>query len=261
MTTADVWDDVTARNYDADCAEMFRPEVVDPTVARLAELAAGGPVCEFAVGTGRVAVPLLRAGVPVAGIELSSPMIAQLRAKVGADELPVAEGDMGTATAPGPVGVGEFSLVYLIFNTIMNPLTQDEQVACFVNAARHLRPGGAFVVECGVPGLRRLPPGQTAVPFEVGPDHVGIDTYDTVRQLLTSVHLHREPDGSYRRFDSHHRYVWPTELDLMARLAGLRLESRAADWVGTPFTADSDAHVSVYRRPGIDETTRRHDMW
>lgn len=248
MTTADVWTDVTARNYDADCAEMFRPEVIDPVVARLDDLAAGGPACEFAVGTGRIAIPLLRAGVPVAGIELSAPMIAQLRAKVGADELPVSEGDMSTATAPGPVGVGDFSLVYLIFNTIMNPLTQDEQVACFVNAARHLRPGGAFVVECGVPGLRSLPPGQTAVPFEVSADHVGIDTYDTDRQLLTSVHLNRQPDGSYRRFDSHHRYVWPAELDLMARIAGLVLESRTADWGGAPFTADSAAHVSVYRR-------------
>lgn len=183
MTTADVWTDVTARNYDADCAVMFRPEVIDPVVARLDDLAAGGPACEFAVGTGRIAIPLLRAGVPVAGIELSAPMIAQLRAKVGADELPVSEGDMSTATAPGPVG-----------------------------------------------------------------DHVDIDTYDTDRQLLTSVHLNRQPDGSYRRFDSHHRYVWPAELDLMARIAGLVLESRTADWGGTPFTADSAAHVSVYRR-------------
>ncbi|TKV58943.1 class I SAM-dependent methyltransferase [Nakamurella flava] len=252
MTTADIWDEAIARNYDDDCAEMFDDAVVGPTVARLAALADGGPACEFAIGTGRVAVPLWQSGVPVVGIELSAPMITQLRAKVRADQIPVTEGDMATADAAGPDVVGEYSLVFLIFNTIMNPLTQDEQVGCFVNAARHLRPGGAFVVECGVPDLRRLPPGQTAVPFEVTDTHVGVDTFDPARQLLTSVHLNRQPDGSYRRFDSHHRYVWPAELDLMARVAGLRLESRSADWSGTPFTADSAAHVSVYRRPAAD---------
>lgn len=249
MTTADIWDETTAQAYDDDCAEMFGDDVLGPTVARLAALADGGPVCEFAIGTGRVAVPLRRAGVAVVGIELSAPMITRLRAKVGADRIPVTQGDMATATAPGPVAPGGFSLVFLIFNTITNPLTQDEQVACFVNAARHLRPGGAFVVECGVPDLRSLPPGQSAFPFSITEEHVGVDTYDPARQRLTSVHLTRQPDGSYRRFDSHHRYVWPAELDLMARLAGLRLDERMADWAGAPFTADSTGHVSVYRRP------------
>ncbi len=169
-------------------------------------------------------------------------MVAQLRTKVSVEEIPVAIGDMATTRVEGA-----FSLVYLVYNTIGNLCTQEEQVECFRNAARHLVPGGRFVVEVGVPSLRRLPPGQAAVPFDVSDEHVGFDTYDVVTQEAVSHHLTRRPDGSYRRGTHHFRYVWPSELDLMARLAGMELESRGEDWRGTPFTASSGAHVSVWR--------------
>jgi SAM-dependent methyltransferase len=238
----DIWDDVAAERYDTSDGAMFAPDVLGPTVDRLAELAAGGRALEFAVGTGRVAVPLAARGVPVAGIELSRPMIAQLRRKVDEDAVPVVVGDMATATAPGT-----FSLVYLVYNTISNLLTQDEQVACFRNAARHLSPGGRFVVELGVPDLRTLPPGQQATVFTVEPGYLGIDTYDVVAQLLVSHHVRFGEGRQAEIFRSPHRYVWPGELDLMGRLAGFELESRHADWAGAPFTADSRSHVSVYR--------------
>ena len=243
MTTSDLWDEAAARRYDTASAEMFAPEVLDPAVDLLASLAGDGPALELAIGTGRVAVPLAARGVPVAGIELSQPMVDELRRKVDEAHLPVVVGDMASATVPG-----EFALVYLVFNTIGNLRTQDEQVACFANAARHLRPGGRFVVEVGVPALRSLPPGQAAVPFDVSDTHVGFDTYDVVTQEAISHHLTRTPDGAYRRGTHHFRYVWPSELDLMARLAGLALERRVADWHGAPFTADSPSHVSVWRR-------------
>lgn len=199
---------------------------------------------ELAIGTGRVAVPLLAKGVPVTGIELSAPMVDVLRTKVSAEDLPVVVGDMATVRADG-----EFTLVFLVFNTIGNLRTQDEQVECFRNAARHLSPGGRFVVEVGVPPLRRLVPGQVAVPFDVSDGHVGFDTFDPVTQQATSHHLTRRPDGGYHRGTHNYRYVWPSELDLMARLAGLELETRHEDWSGTPFGPDSESHVSVWRRP------------
>jgi SAM-dependent methyltransferase len=223
---------------------MFAPEVLEPTVDLLADLAGVGPVLELAIGTGRVAVPLLRRGLAVSGIELSPAMVERLHAKVRADELPVVVDDMATATAPG-----EFSLVYLVFNSISNLRTQDEQVACFRNAARHLGPGGRFVVELFVPPLRRLPPGQTAVPFDVTEEHLGFDTIDVVTQTLTSHHYSRQADGSVRHGAGHFRYAWPAELDLMAALAGMGLEHRWADWDRSPFTADSEKHVSVWRLP------------
>lgn len=223
---------------------MFAPDVLDPAVDFLERLADGGPALEFAVGTGRVGIPLQARGVPVTGVELSEPMVAELRGKVEEDALPVFVGDMATTTLPG-----EFTLVYLVWNTIGNLRTQDEQVACFANAARHLRPGGRFVVEVGVPSLRRLPPGQRAVPFDVSEQHVGFDTYDLATQQAVSHHYTRESDGRMRYGAHHYRYVWPSELDLMARLAGLELEQRLADWDGSPFTAESDKHVSVWRRP------------
>jgi len=191
-----------------------------------------------------VAVPLSARGVRVAGIELSEPMVAQLRRKVDQDTVPVVVGDMATARVPG-----QFALVYLVFNTIGNLRTQHEQVECFRNAARHLAPGGRFVVEVGVPALRLLPPGQVAVPFDVSDQHVGFDTYDVVTQQATSHHYSREADGSFRRGAHHFRYVWPAECDLMAQLAGLELEERVADWHGNPFTAQSPSHVSVWRKP------------
>lgn len=244
MTSSDLWDEAAAQRYDEASAEMFAAEVVEPAVDFLARLAGPGRALELAVGTGRLAVPLHARGVPVCGIELSEPMVAQLRRKVDEDTLPVVVGDMATARAPG-----EFALVYLVYNTIGNLRTQREQVACFRNAARHLVPGGRFVVEVGVPALRLLPPGQEAVPFDVSDRHLGFDTYDVTTQEATSHHYFREADGSFRHGAHHFRYVWPAECDLMAQLAGLELEQRLADWDGGPFTADSTSHVSVWRKP------------
>lgn len=242
MTSSDVWGADEAARYDT-ASGMFDPEVVTPTVDRLATLAGEGRALEFAIGTGRVAVPLAARGVAVAGIELSQPMVDVLRRKVDEATVPVVIGDMASATVPG-----EFTLVYLVYNTIGNLCTQDEQVACFANAARHLAPGGRFVIEVGVPQLRRLPPGQAAVPFDVSDAHLGFDTYDLVTQQAISHHLTREDDGRYRRGTHHFRYVWPAELDLMARLAGLTLENRVADWHGAPFTAESEGHVSTWSK-------------
>jgi len=244
MTSSDLWDEETARRYDETSAEKFAPAVLDPAVDFLERLAGSGRVLEFAVGTGRVAIPLAARGVPVTGIELSEPMVAQLRGKVDEGDVPVIVGDMATARAPG-----EFSLVYLVWNALGNLRTQEEQVECFGNAARHLVAGGRFVIELGVPALRRLPPGQSAVPFEVNDEHLGFDTYDLVTQRGTSHHYWRGDDGTIRYGASNFRYVWPAECDLMARLAGLRLEDRFADWDESPFTSDSDSHVSVWRKP------------
>lgn len=245
MTSSDLWDEATAARYDEDAAPMFAPERLGPTVELLARLAGPGPALELAVGTGRVAIPLLRRGIPVAGIELSRAMVERLREKVPEAELPVTVGDMATTRVPGT-----FRLVYLVWNGLSNLRTQGEQVACFQNAAAHLAPGGRFVVELFVPPLRRLPPGQVAVPFEVSAAHTGFDTYDLVTQGCTSHHFWRAPDGTTRHDEGRFRYAWPAECDLMARLAGLELEARFGDWEGSPFTAESEQHVSVWRRHG-----------
>lgn len=205
VTSSELWGPESAERYDAEETEMTSAAVLGATVGFLAELAGDGRALEFAVGTGRVGVPLRERGVPVTGIELSEHMAAVLRRKVDEDTLPVIIGDMATTVVPG-----EFSLVYLVYNTISNLLTQDEQVECFRNAARHLRPGGRFVIELGVPPLRFLPPGQAAVPFDVSERHLGFDTVDTVEQLLVSHHFTRDgDDGRYRRGASRHRYAWP----------------------------------------------------
>ncbi|MFJ5775373.1 class I SAM-dependent methyltransferase [Streptomyces sp. NPDC093094] len=244
MQQEDIWDADTARRYDTPGTGMFAPEVLGPAVDRLAGLAGGGAALEFAVGTGRVAVPLAERGVPVAGIELSQPMVDRLRTKADETTVPVTVGDMATATAPGT-----FSLVYLVYNTLSNLLTQDEQIECFRNAARHLGPGGRFVIELWVPELRSLPPGRTATVWQSEPGHIGLDTYDVLHQHVVSHHFHFDGTDRARLFRSPHRYVWPAELDLMARLAGFRLESRHADFGGAEFTAESRSHVSVYRLP------------
>lgn len=242
MHDDDPWDSEAAAAYDTPGAGMFSPELLGPTVDRLAELAGGGRALEFAIGTGRVAVPLAERGVPVAGIELSAAMIDRLRTKADESKIPVVAGDMATASAPG-----RFALVYLVYNTLSNLLTQEEQVECFRNAARHLDPGGRFVIELWVPELRRLPPTQEAVVWQSEPGYIGLDTYDVVRQHVVSHHI-RFGDGRRATLGrSRHRYVWPAELDLMARLAGFGLEARSADWGGAPFTADSRSHVSTYR--------------
>jgi SAM-dependent methyltransferase len=247
----DIWDAETAARYDTPGEGMFAPEVVDPAVDRLAELAGAGRALEFAIGTGRVAVPLAARGVPVAGIELSRPMIDRLRTKADEAAIPVVAGDMTTSRVPG-----EFTLVYLVFNTISNLLSQAEQVACFRNAARHLTPGGRFVIELWVPELRRLPPGLQATVGHVEPGYVLLDTYDVLTQHVVSHHV-RFGDGTEARlYRSPHRYIWPAELDLMAQLAGFELESRHADWTGTEFTAESPSHVSVYRLAAAPAGTR-----
>ncbi|MGQ5636037.1 MULTISPECIES: class I SAM-dependent methyltransferase [unclassified Streptomyces] len=246
MEQENIWDTAAAQRYDTPGTGMFAPEVLTPTVTRLAELAEGGAALEFAIGTGRVAVPLAERGVPVTGIELSGPMIEQLRTKADEAAIPVVLGDMATTRAPGT-----HSLVYLVYNTISNLLTQAEQVECFRNAARHLAPGGRFVIELWVPELRTLPPGKEATVWRTDPGYIGLDTYDILNQRVVSHHFHFDGGGTQeaRLYRSPHRYIWPSELDLMARLAGFELESRHADWSGAEFTADSRSHVSVYRLP------------
>jgi SAM-dependent methyltransferase len=235
-----------ARTYDQPGTGMFSPRVIEATVDCLVELTDGGAAMEFAIGTGRIAVPLAARGVSVSGIELSADMLDVLRSKPGARDIRAVEGDMA-ATFVG----GDFSVVYLVFNTIMNLTTQDEQVACFENAARHLRPGGRFVVETGVPALRRLPRGNSGVPFALTEDYIGIDDFidRTHKQISRSRHFNRLPDGSFTEFTAPFRYVWPAELDLMARIAGMTLEHRWAWWDRSPFTGESTLHVSVWCLP------------
>ena len=238
----DVWDVDAAQRYDTPGVGMFAPEVIAPTVDRLVELAGDGRALELAIGTGRVAVPLAERGVPVTGIELSRPMIDQLRTKVDESAIPVIEGDMASTEAPGT-----YNVVYLVYNTISNLLTQAEQVGCFRNAARHLTPGGRFVIELWVPELRKLPPGQEATVWHNEPGYIGLDTYDVLHQLVVSYHFRFDEGIDAKLYRSPHRYIWPAELDLMAQLAGFELETRHADWQGAEFTAESRSHVSVYR--------------
>lgn len=239
-----VWNQAVADGYDDDPA-MFDPGLLEKTVDLLAGYARGGRACEFAIGTGRVALPLRARGVEVAGIDNSPAMLRVLRGKPGADRLTVVQGDM----AAGDVPPGDFDLVYLVFNTITNILTQAGQVACFRNAARHLRPGGRFLIEVFVPDLRRFPPGAQAQVFHLEDERAGLDTLDPVTQRLTSHHF-SVVNGEGRVFRSHHRWAWPSELDLMAELAGLRLQDRWAGWTREPFTADSPSHVSAWVRNG-----------
>ncbi len=239
-----MWTAQVARGYDAASADVYAPEVLGPTVEFLAERAGDRPALEFAIGTGRVALPLSARGVPVAGIELSEPMAAELRSKPGADAIPVTIGDMATVTAPG-----RFGLVYAVYNALTLLLTQDEQVRCLRNAAAHLEPGGLVVAEVFVPQLQRLPPGETARPSRVSEHHLVVDLYDVVEQRVTSLHHVVDDEGRATTFRSPHRYVWPAELDLMARMAGLYRTERWADVTGAPFTADSTSAVSVWQKP------------
>ena len=240
----DYFGEPVAATYDESAAAMFEADAVDPAVDVLAELAGAGRALELGVGTGRIALPLAGRGVEVHGIELSRAMADRLRAKPGGEAVGMTIGDFATARVPGT-----FSVAYLVFNTIMNLTTQDAQVDCFRNVAAHLAPGGTFVIEVMVPQLRKLPPGQNAVPFHVGETRLGFDTYDTATQAMASHHVSVEDGrGSFRSIPF--RYVWPAELDLMARLAGMRLRDRWADWNRAPFTGDSESHVSVWERTG-----------
>jgi len=231
-----------AARYDAHSGGMFDPSVVEPAADLLAELAGDGPALEFAVGTGRIALPLAERGVRVTGIDNSDAMLARLRAKPGAARIEVLTGDMASTRVEG-----DFSLVYLVFNTIFNLTTQDGQVACFANAAAHLRSGGRFVVEARVPELQRLPLGQTVLPWRADPEGMSFYVYDVVTQRMDGQHFYLT-DGQMEASPIELRYAWPSELDLMARLAGMRLQDRWAGWRREPFTGLSPAHVSVYEK-------------
>jgi SAM-dependent methyltransferase len=231
-----------AAGYDEGSADMFRPEVVGPAVDLLAELAGDGRALEFAIGTGRLAIPLTERGVPVVGIDNSEHMVARLREKPGAQDIEVTIGDIAATRVDG-----EFSLVYLVFNTIHNLVTQDAQVACFENAAAHLASGGRFVIETGVPPLQRLPFGQTILPFRAEAKGFSFGVYDVVTQRFSSQHYDLTEDGLRAR-PIEFRYVWPAELDLMARIAGMALENRWSNWQREPFTAVSRSHVSVWQK-------------
>jgi SAM-dependent methyltransferase len=238
----DYFGERVAERYDDD-AGIFDPAVVDPVVDFLAELAGDGAALELGIGTGRIALPLAQRGIRVHGIDLSEAMVARLRAKPGTEQIGVTIGDFATTTVDGT-----FSVAYLVFNTIGNLTTQDAQVACFQNAAAHLEPGGCFVIEVGVPELQRLPPGETihAFSFE-SPTTLGLDEYDVATQGLIS-HHYSVVDGEFEVHSLPFRYVWPSELDLMARLAGMTLRERWGGWKHEPFTSDSTKHVSVWTK-------------
>jgi SAM-dependent methyltransferase len=231
-----------AERYEESAADMFDPAVVDPVVDFLADLAGNGAALELGIGTGRIALPLAQRGIRVHGIDLSEAMVARLRAKVGAERIGVTIGDFATTTVEE-----RFSVAYLVFNTIMNLTTQDDQVACFQSVAAQLEPGGCFVIEVGVPGLQRLPPGETFQAFDVSPKHLGFDEYDVVSQGLIS-HHYRVGGDKLDVSSIPFRYVWPSELDLMARLAGMTLRERWSGWKREPFTSDSTKHVSVWEK-------------
>ena len=237
------FDERVAARYDVSVAEMFDQAIVEPVAEMLAELAHGGRALELGIGTGRIALPLARRGVRVHGIELSKAMVARLEAKPGAEEIGVTIGDFATTTVEG-----SFSVAYLVFNTIMNLTTQEAQVACFRNVANHLSSGGCFVVETGVPDLQRVPPGETIRAFHVSETKWGFDEYEVASQGLVSHHF-EVVEGRLERLSIPFRYVWPAELDLMARLAGMRLQDRWGGWRREPFSSESRMHVSVWQKP------------
>jgi len=238
-----VFGESVAASYDDPANEMFAPEFLVQVTDVLAGLAGGGRALELAIGTGRVALPLVQRGVEVHGIDMSRAMVARLRAKPGGDAIGVTIGDFAATRVEGT-----FSLVYLVYNTIMNLTTQQAQVACFRNAAGHLAPGGCFVIETHIPELRKLPPGQNVLPFRVSPTHLAFDLYDFATQAMSSNYVTLEAGrGEFRSYPF--RYVWPSELDLMAQMAGMRLRERWEDWGREPFTSESTKHISIWEKP------------
>jgi SAM-dependent methyltransferase len=237
------FDERIAARYDESSAEMFAAAEVDPAVDFLVRLAGTGRALELGIGTGRIALPLAQRGIPVHGIDMSAAMVARLRAKPGGEDIGVTIGDFATSKVDGA-----FSIVYLVYNTIINLITQAAQVACFRNAAAHLEPGGCFVIEVGLPDLQRLPPGETARVFHLSDKRWGIDEYDVAEQTLISHHFELVGDR-LERVSAPYRYVWPAELDLMAHIAGMSLRERWAGWQREPFNADSRKHVSVWEKP------------
>lgn len=240
----DYFQDDVASHYDERLGDHGEAAATDCVVDFLAELAKGGAALELGIGTGRIALPLTARGIRVQGIDLSSAMVARLRAKPGGADIPVAIGDFATSRVDG-----KFTLAYLVFNTIQNLTTQDGQVACFANVARHLEPGGCFVIEVGVPQLQRLPPGERFQPFHVDETHLGIDEYDVASQGLVSHHFQRRPDGSFEKRSIPFRYVWPSELDLMAQIAGMQPRERWSGWLREPFTSESRNFIGVWEKP------------
>ena len=232
-----------AVEYDAAVADRFTAAAIEPAVVLLAELAGSGTAVEFAVGTGRLAVPLAGSGVTVKGIDFSEAMVAELRKKQGSEAVSVTIGDMTKTRV-----CEDATLVYLVFNTIQNLRTQPLQTACFRNAAHHLAAGGRFVLENMIPRIDRLSPGESVLPFDVSPNHLGFDEYvDRGAQILISHHYFISGDR-VRNVSGAFRYVWPSELDLMAELAGMTLEGRYANWTREPFSDDATSHVSIYRK-------------
>jgi SAM-dependent methyltransferase len=243
VTKKNYFDGQIAENYDL-APGIFDPAVVNPAVSFLADLAGDGAALELGIGTGRIALPLSQRGVRVHGIELSPAMVAQLRGKSEAENITVTIGDFATARVEGT-----FRLAYLVYNTVTNLTTQDEQVECFCNVARHLEPGGVFVIELEVPPLQRLPPGETVRAFTVDPPHLGFDEIDVATQHGVS-HHYWFARGKGVVHSMPYRFVWPSELDLMARIAGMSLRERWGDWNREPFTANSTKHISVWEKPG-----------
>jgi len=237
------FDEPIAAEYDATSSAMFDPTLLASTVDFLADLVGSGAALELGIGTGRIALPLSGRGVPVHGIELSPAMVERLRAKPGAQDIRVTIGDFATTRVDGT-----FRLAYLVYNTITNLTSQNEQVECFQNVAAHLEPGGTFVIEVGVPDLRRLPPGETVRAFAITPTYVGFDEYTDMTAQISYSHHYRVVDDKLEIFSAPFRYVWPSELDLMARMAGLSLRERWSGWTRRPFTGESHSHVSVWEK-------------
>jgi SAM-dependent methyltransferase len=237
------FDDWVAQHYEVLWPHLFDPEVVEPAVSFLADLAGDGRVLELGIGTGRLALPLSRRGIRVDGIELSAAMVEQLRSQPGSSDIDVTIGDFSTTKVSGT-----FTLAYLVRNTIMNLTTQDAQVECFLNVARHLEAGGFFVIEVIVPPWQRLAPGETVIPFDLSPAHLGFDEIDVATQNSWS-HHYWFVDGETKTFSAPFRNVWPSELDLMAHLAGMALCDRWSDWNREPFTSKSRSHISVWQKP------------
>ncbi len=236
------FDAKVAATYDRDHGATS-PELLTATVSFLERLAEGGPALEFAIGTGRVALPLAARGLTVKGIELSAAMFAQMQQKPGGADIETVIGDMTTEKVDG-----SFGLVFLVFNTIDNLTSQAAQVACFRNAARHLRPGGRFVIETQVPPVQSIPFGETKRAFDVSDSHWGVEEIDIATQRHISHHIWIE-DGVHRKLSVPFRYAWPAEMDLMAELAGMTPEARYGGWGNEPFTKDCKSHVSVWRKP------------
>jgi SAM-dependent methyltransferase len=237
----DYFGEEVAAVYDeeAENDDRFTPEAIEPVVEFLVELAGDGRALELGIGTGRIATPLAARGVPVHGIDLSEAMVARMRAKPGGEDVGVTIGDFATTKVDGP-----FTLAYLVYNTIQNLTSQDAQVACFQNVADHLEPGGCFVIEVGLPDLK----GEKLRIFDFSDSHIGIDEYDVANQGLISHHYTRTGDGTFRYSWGPFRYVWPSELDLMARLAGMTLRERWSGWKREPFTSASTQLVAVWEK-------------